>query len=245
MRVKAVLGYDGTAYSGFQFQINAPSIQAEVERVLAELTQTPIRITAAGRTDAGVHARGQVVAFDTAWRHSIADLLRGMNALLPEDIVIFELDVVDPAFHPRFDALRRRYRYTIYREAVRNPLVARYSLHVPQSLDLAAMQAAADCLIGRHDFFAFGSPPQGVNSVRDVSCAAWSFNAPWLTFDIEANAFLYRMVRMVVGTLLRVGLGALTPVAFREILEARRRENAGPAAAAKALCLESVLYASG
>jgi tRNA pseudouridine38-40 synthase len=240
-----VVGYDGTAYSGFQFQANAPSIQAEIERVLARLTQTSIRLVAAGRTDAGVHAEGQVIAFDTAWAHSTADLFRGMNALLPEDIAVFELDEVDPAFHPRFDALRRRYRYTIYREVVHNPLVARYSLHVPQPLDLEAMQQAADCLMGQHDFLAFGSPPQGNNSVREVSCAAWSFDAPWLTFDIEANAFLYRMVRMVVGTLLRVGYGALTPETFKEILEARRREKAGPAVAAKALCLKSVVYANG
>ncbi|MGC9522400.1 MAG: tRNA pseudouridine(38-40) synthase TruA [Anaerolineae bacterium] len=243
MRLKAVIGYDGTGYGGFQIQANAPTIQAEVERVLAKLTGVPVHILAAGRTDAGVHAEGQVIAFDTRWRHPVSDLQRGMNALLPEQIAVFELAEAKPAFHPRFDALSRHYRYTIYRGAVRHPLWARYSLHIGRALDVDAMASAARCLVGCHDFLAFGSPPQGDNSVRDISRAEWSVCGPWLTFDVEANAFLNRMVRMLVGTMVRVGYGAITPGEFEEILETRDRDRAGPALAAEGLCLMSVAYA--
>jgi tRNA pseudouridine38-40 synthase len=245
MRLKGVIGYDGTGYGGFQIQANAITIQAEIERVLARLAGTATRITAAGRTDAGVHAEGQVIAFDIDWRHPLAELQRGMNALLPQQIAVYELHEVDARFHPRYDALTRSYRYTIYHAITRHPLFARFSLHVAPSLDIEAMELAARCLVGSHDFLAFGSPPQGDNSVRVVSRALWSFQDPWLTFDIEANAFLYRMVRILVGTLLRVGHGALSPEAFEEIMETRNREKAGPAVVAQGLCLKSVVYAEG
>ncbi len=245
MRIKAIIGYDGTGYGGFQIQENAPTIQAAVEDVLVRLTGVSTRILAAGRTDAGVHAEGQVIAFDTAWRHALSDLQRGMNALLPEQIAVFELNEVDPEFHPRFDALSRTYQYTIYQAAVRHPFYTRYSLHIARNLDVGAMQDATCCLVGVHDFLAFGSPPQGHNSTREVIRAAWSLEEPWLRFDIEANAFLYRMVRMLVGTLLRVGTGALTPDDFREILETRNRDGAGPAVAAEGLRLKSVAYDQG
>ena len=234
--------YDGTSYSGFQIQKNAPTIQEELERALAQLCGRSIRLLAAGRTDAGVHAEGQVVAFDTDWQHSIRELHRGMNAVLPQQIAVTVLEKVDPAFHPRYDAVRRHYRYTVYWAPVRNPFAARFSLHVSRPLDLGAMRVAAQSLVGRRDFLAFGSPPQGNNSVRDVYRAAWSFADPWLFFDIEANAFLYRMVRMTVGTLLRVGYGALTPDEFRTMLEQRDRASAGPAVAAHGLCLRAVIY---
>ncbi|MGC9348581.1 MAG: tRNA pseudouridine(38-40) synthase TruA [Anaerolineae bacterium] len=242
MRIKAVIAYDGTGYSGFQIQKNAPTVQAEVEQVLAQLTGEPIRILGAGRTDAGVHAEGQVVAFDTSWRHPPSDLQRGMNALLSDQIAVFELSRVEPDFHPRFDAVRRWYRYTIYQSAVSHPMFTRYSLRVGRSLEIDAMSEATRSLIGRHDFLAFGSPPQGDNSVRNVVRAIWTSEEPWLYFDIEADAFLYRMVRMLVGTLLRVGYGAITPEAFEEILTSRARERAGPAVVAKGLCLKSVFY---
>jgi len=245
VRIKAIIGYDGTGYGGLQIQENAPTIQAEIEDVIAQLTGVHTRILAAGRTDAGVHAEGQVIAFDTAWRHPVSDLQRGMNALLPEQIVVFELREVEPGFHPRFGALSRRYQYTIYRAAVRHPFYGRHSLYVERPLDVEAMSGAAQCLVGRHDFLAFGSPPQGHNSIREVIRATWSLQEPWLRFDIEANAFLYRMVRMLVGTMLRVGSGAITLEQFVQVLETRDRDGAGPAVAAEGLCLKSVAYADG
>jgi tRNA pseudouridine38-40 synthase len=242
VRIKAVIAYDGTGYGGSQIQANAPTIQAELEQALARLTGVAIRIVAAGRTDAGVHADGQVIAFDTEWRHTLVDLQRGMNALLPKQIAVFELEAVEPGFHPRYDALSRSYRYRIYQGPVRHPFHERRSIYIAQTLDLEAMNCATRCLIGCHDYLAFGSPPQGRNSVREVIRAAWMYREPWLTFDVEANAFLYRMVRMLVGTLLRVGTGSLTPEEFEEILETRDRQRAGPAMAAKGLCLRSVTY---
>ncbi len=242
MRIKAVVAYDGTGYGGFQRQKNAPSIQQELETVLEKLSTMPVRILFAGRTDAGVHAEGQVIAFDVQWRHSLPNLMRGMNALLPDQIAVLDLGEVDEEFHPRYDARRRWYRYTIYRAPVRNPLVSRFSLHVAYPLDYAAMQTATLNLLGSHNFEAFGSPPQGNNAVRVVHEASWSYEEPWLYFDVVANAFLYRMIRMLVGTLLRVGKGALSPAVFAEILHIQDRRRAGPAVAAQGLCLKRVVY---
>lgn len=243
MRVKAVVAYDGTGYGGFQRQKNAPSIQAELERALEKLTQTPCPVLASGRTDAGVHAEGQVIAFDPAWQHPLPDLQRALNAVLPAQIAVLQMEVAAPTFHPRYDALRRAYRYTIYRGAVRHPLAVRYSLHVARTLNLEAMQAAASMLVGKHDFAAFGSPPVGENTVREVYSATWTPQDAWLYFDIEANAFLYRMVRMLVGSLLRVGYGVLSPEAFGQILVGRERRKGGPAVASQGLCLRYVSYA--
>ncbi len=242
MRIKAVIAYDGTDYGGFQRQKNAPSIQQGLEEALETLIGAPTGIVAAGRTDAGVHAEGQVIAFDTLWPHSLTDLQRGLNALLPEAIAVLRLDVVADNFHPRYAALRRCYRYALYLAPVRNPLVSRYSLHIMRPLNLDAMQAAAQNLVGQHDFAAFGSPPKGENTIREVYQAEWSTEGDWLYFDISANAFLYRMVRMSVGTLLRVGYGALTLNDFGEILQNRERRRAGPAVKARGLCLRHVVY---
>jgi len=243
VRVRAVVAYDGTGYGGFQRQVNAPTIQEALERALSEILQTPTRLLAAGRTDAGVHAEGQVIAFDAAWQHPVENLQRALNALLPAQIAVLSLAEATAGFHPRYDALRRWYRYTLYCAPVRNPLVSRYSLHVRKPLAVADMQRAARQLLGQHDFAAFGSPPQGERTVREIFRAAWQVEEPWLTFDIEANAFLYRMVRMLVGTMLRVGFGALTPDDFGEILHSRERRRAGPAVAAAGLTLKAVYYA--
>ncbi len=243
MRFKAVIAYDGTGFGGYQIQINAPTVQAEIEQALARLTVAEIRVLAAGRTDAGVHAEGQVIAFDADWNHSLHDLHRGLNALLPSQIAVLELDEAESGFHPRYDALSRSYQYSIYRAPVRHPMYDRYSVHITRDLSLDAMREATQHLIGRQDFLAFGSPPQGNNSVREVLRAEWTRSGDWLAFDIEADAFLYRMVRMLVGTLLRVGQGVLLPEEFKEILDTRDRRRAGPAAAAKGLCLKSVAYA--
>ena len=243
MRVKAIICYDGTGYAGYQRQLNAPSIQADIEHTLNKLTGEDVRVLAAGRTDAGVHAAGQVIAFDTSWKHSLKELHSGLNALLPDQIAAVQVEQVVETFHPRYDALKRHYRYTIYQTAVRDPLVSRFSLHYKRELDHKSMQTAADTLVGQYDFSAFGSPPQGNNAVREVYSARWLFDDPVLTFDIEANAFLKRMVRMLVGTLLRVGYGALTSDQFRVNLHTLSRKNSGPAVAPEGLCLMSVLYA--
>jgi len=241
--VRATVEYDGTDYCGFQWQAGQPTVQGELERALAAVTQEVIRITAAGRTDAGVHARGQVIAFRTRWRHSLADLERALNALLAEDVAVRELVLAEEGFHPRFSALSREYRYTILNQPLRSPLARRFACHWPHPLDVASMDRAARALIGTHDFATFGQPPQGENTVRQVLRAGCSREGPFVYFDIEANAFLQRMVRSIVSTLLRVGSGELSLQDFAEILQAAQRSLAGPTAPPHGLCLMRVNYA--
>ena len=242
MRVRVVVSYDGTDYCGFQRQANAPTVQGALEAALEQVTQQEIRILAAGRTDAGVHAEGQIIAFDTSWRHGLDVLKRALNAVLPRDVAVRTVTSAAAEFHPRFDACSRRYRYTLYNAPVRNPFTRRYSLHVVDELDLAAMQEAAGLLIGEHDFGAFGQPPQGNNTVRSVRAAECSRQGPFVFFDVEANAFLYRMVRSIVGTLLEVGRSKLDPEAFCDILESCDRSQAGPTLLPHGLCLIEVKY---
>ena len=248
----AVVEYDGTDYLGFQVQAQGATIQGEIERALAAVTQEEIRIIGAGRTDAGVHAQGQVIAFSTAWRHSVEELQRALNAVLPKDIAVRELRPVAEGFHPRFDAVSREYRYTIFSQPLRSPLARRFAHHFPPPLHppksggerggIAAMNEAAGVLVGSHDFAAFGRAPQGDNTVREVYQARWTQEEPFVYFDIVANAFLYRMVRSLVGTLLLVGAGELSPVGFEEILRSADRSRAGQVAPAHGLCLMKENY---
>lgn len=242
MRVKATVAYDGTDFLGFQRQASGRTVQEVLETTLEKITEKPTRVLAAGRTDTGVHAEGQVIAFDTDWRHSLPDLERAMNAVLPQDVAVRDPVSVAPSFHPRYTARSRRYRYTVYNASVRSPLARRASLHCKESLDLEAMQAAAGLVRGEHDFAAFGRPTQGEVTVRRVIEAAWVAEPPWLFFEIEANAFLFRMVRSIVGTLLQVGRGRLSPDEFGAILASRDRSRAGQTAPAHGLCLIRVEY---
>ncbi len=242
MRVKAVVAYDGTDYRGFQRQTNSPTVQGELEQALARVTQAPTRVLTAGRTDAGVHAEGQVIAFDTDWRHPLTDLERAMNAVLPPDVAVRGLGVVEEDFHPRYAATSRHYRYTVYNAPTRSPLFRRSSWHVAGELDLTEMNRAAEHLVGEHDFASFGRPPQGTVTVRRLSQAVWRRQSPWLFFDIEANAFLYRMVRSIVATLLQVGQGRLSPERFGELLVARDRSQVKYMAPPQGLCLIQVRF---
>lgn len=241
-RVMAVIEYDGTDYLGFQWQAKGRTIQGEVERALAEVTRTETRVVGAGRTDAGVHAVGQVISFVPRWKHSLPELQRAMNALLPGDIAVRQVAWVADDFHPRFSAVSREYRYTILNQPFRSPLARRFAYHYPRPLDVEVMARAAKCLVGSHDFAAFGRPPQGDNTVRRVYRAGCTRQEQFIHFDIVANAFLYRMVRNIVGTLLLVGVGDLSPEEFEEILRAKDRRKAGPTAPAHGLCLMRVNY---
>jgi tRNA pseudouridine38-40 synthase len=255
MRVRALVAYDGTDYSGFQRQVDVPTIQETLEATLAQVTQEAATVWAAGRTDAGVHALGQVIACDTSWRHSVEDLQRAMNAVLPLDIAVRDMEVAASDFHPRYDARSRLYRYRIHNGPVRSPIARRYSLHMPYPLDIAVMQRAAQSLVGEHDFATFGQAPKGDFTVRRVFSAVWGEEpcqgvgfggaggpGRFLTLDIEANAFLYRMVRSVVGTLLDVGQGRMSVDAFEEALASCDRGRAGKTVAPHGLCLVQVNY---
>jgi tRNA pseudouridine38-40 synthase len=236
------VAYDGTAYAGFQIQPNAPTVQGELERVLAVMCGEPVRITGAGRTDAGVHATGQVIDFRTTSGLEQGELERGVNALLSEDIAISELEPAEDSFHARFSATGRTYEYRIRNAAVRDPLWTRREHWHPGELDVAAMRAAAAQLVGRHDFGAFAAGEAGE---RTVKRAEWISEGSVLRFEIESDAFLRGMVRGIVGTLLWAGRGKMTVERVAEVLEARDRALAGPSAPAKGLCLVAVRYGDG
>ncbi len=241
-RYRAVVAYDGTDFWGFQLQARERTVQGEIEKALNRLTGSPIRIDAAGRTDAGVHATGQVIAFNAVWKHSLPDLHRALNAVLPDDIVVQRLEIASATFHPRFDALSRTYQYQIINQPWPDVLLRRYAWHIAKPLDGTAMQRAASYLVGEHDFASFGKPPQGQNTVRRVLRADWSTENTRLTFTITANAFLYRMVRNIVGTLVQAGMGLMEPEAVQQILAERDLKKSAPPAPAHGLCLVQVTY---
>jgi tRNA pseudouridine38-40 synthase len=252
-RFRAVVEYDGTDLLGFQRQAVGRTVQGELEIALGQIGWTSAYgtrggVLGAGRTDRGVHAAGQVIAFDFDWQHGAGDLARALNANLPADIAIKALDACAPQFHPRFDARARRYRYTLYNQPARSPLAARFAWQVWPALDLGLLQAGSAALLGRHDFAAFGSDPDpkgGSNTVRTVSLAEWQATpgaAHWLTFDIQAEAFLFRMVRSLVGALKRVGTGELAVGQLEAILASADRAQCPPIAPAHGLCLMEVIY---
>lgn len=242
-RYRATVEYDGTDFFGYQIQATERTVQGELEKSLKQIIQSPVRVDGAGRTDAGVHATGQTIAFNVVWRHTLEDLHRAFNATLPHDIVISDLKITASDFHPRFTALSRTYHYHIVNQPWPSALQRRYTYHVSQELDVAAMSEASHHLVGSYDFASFGKPPQGDNTIRNVIQAGWSVKTDnQLIFSITANAFLYRMVRTMVGTLLQVGLGRLAVNDVKEILEAKDLTRSAPPAPAKGLCLVKVTY---
>jgi tRNA pseudouridine38-40 synthase len=233
------VAYDGTAYAGFQVQPNARTVQGELERALSGVCNEAVRVTGAGRTDAGVHASGQVIDFRTASALDGARIGRGVNALLPEDIAVSALEPAGEDFHARFSATGRTYEYRIRHAPERDPLERSRELHIPGPLEVAAMREASGRLVGRRDFSSFAAGPGGVRAVRS---AVWCQDGPRLRFEITAEAFLRGMVRAIVGTLLWVGRGKIDAATFGKIVEGNDRALAGPSAPANGLCLIAVEY---
>jgi tRNA pseudouridine38-40 synthase len=240
--VRATVAYDGTDFLGFQWQAHGRTVQAVLETALEQVSQAPTRVVGSGRTDTGVHATGQVIGFWTTWRHPLADLQRALNAVLPGDAAVLAIGPVDPAWHPRFSALRRYYRYTVLNQPWRSPLDRRYAHLVTQPLNLEAMQTAAGPLVGVHDFASFGQPTQGDSTVRTVFSAEWQRDGPRFYFDVIGSGFLRGMVRCLTGTLLQVGVGLLESDQVAALLAARNRTLAPPPAPACGLCLMQVDY---
>ena len=259
--VSALVAYDGSAYHGFQYQANAASIQCELEAALDKVAERGGRIAGAGRTDAGVHASGQVVAAHVAWRHDLAALQRAWNVHLPDDITVRRLHVVPEQFHPRYSALSRTYRYTVRqgnsedlgRAPRRSPLTDRFALYEVRPLAVVAMQEAAQVLVGRHDFATFGQPPGGESTERVVHAADWQivqddlpalgdYPGPKLVFTVTANAFLRQMVRCLVASCLAVGRGEWPLEEMAKALAARDRSRSAPPAPPQGLVLEKVTY---
>lgn len=241
--VRAVVAYDGTDFLGFQWQAEGRTVQGVLETALQQITRHDVRVIGAGRTDTGVHARGQVIGFRAPWRHSLADLQRALNAVLPEDVAVLALALAPEGWHPRFSALRRHYRYTVLNQSVRDPLERRYAHLVREPLDLALLQAAAALVVGEHDFASFGRPMQpGETTVRCIYAATWRQEGVRYTFDVVGNAFLRGMVRSLVGAMLQVGSGAWPVAQLAEVLAAHDRALAAPPAPACGLCLMRVDY---
>jgi tRNA pseudouridine38-40 synthase len=257
--VAGLVSYDGTDYHGFQVQAGAPTIQGALETALASFAQPESRVSGAGRTDTGVHARGQVVAVRVRWRHTVAALQNAWNAHLPPAIHLRRMVEAPEGFHPRFSALWRTYRYTVVQAAGaapgprRSPLTERYAWLVAQPLDWAAMQYAASCLVGEHDFATFGQAAQGESTVRRVCRAEWQqvvSSLPALGPDpeetwvltIQANGFLRQMVRSLVGSLVMVGRGEWSVAEFAARSAAHERSLAAPPAPPQGLVLEQVDY---
>ena len=244
--IRMALEYDGTRYHGFGLQPGRLTVQAVVEAALAEVLGHAVRVTAAGRTDAGVHAGGQVLSFRTEARLPAAVISRALNAHLPEDVVAGPSEEAEPTFDARRCARRRHYRYSIWNAERPNVWLRHYSLHVAGRLDEEAMQRAAEALVGRHDFTSFiGHAAQEVrprSPVRTIERADWRRDGDLLHFDCSADSFGRHMVRNMVGTLLRVGRSRSEIDCVRRVLEARDRCAAGPTAPSRGLTLMRVDY---
>lgn len=250
-RYQVILTYDGSRYQGYQRQTGSETIQGAVEDALRKLGWSGRSILSAGRTDAGVHAIGQVIAFDLNWEHPAGDLQAALNSLLPPSIAVKSAVVVDDRFHPRYDARRRSYRYHIFCQPVRSPLREKYAWRVWPLVDLERMSAAAELLIGRHDFAAFGSPPREQGTTwRTVFASSWkafpgSWEVPDLAFEVCADAFLYRMVRRLVNIQVAIGQGKVEPEELLRYLQEPPAEVIQGLAPPNGLFLVSVSYAEG
>ena len=244
---RAVIEYDGTAFAGSQVQPNARTVQGELEKALNRLIGEETRVRLAGRTDAGVHATGQVVAF--CWRRdarrigSLPELLRRLNAALPQDLAVRSLRPASREFDPRRDARWRVYRYRVLTGGVRRPADRHRTHQIDEPLDVEAMRAAAARMLGERDFAALGADARG-RTVRHIAEMRITVRGPLLEIRITANAFLRRMVRSVVALLLEVGRGRLAPEAVDRVLEGGARALHGRAAPARGLTLERVIYES-
>jgi tRNA pseudouridine38-40 synthase len=246
--IKLTLQYDGTRYAGFQRQPNGLTVQEALEDALRSVTGVPdLKIgAAAGRTDAGVHARGQVVHFRTDSRIPADRWPYALNQKLPADIVAFHAEEVPTNFHARYWAVSKRYRYTIEWGPFQSPMSRLYAHHWPKDLNVEQMGGAARLIEGRHDFAAFRSTGGAAKtSVRTVQHLEVTHAAPFVYVDVAADGFLYNMVRIIAGTLLEVGAGRRSLDEVRLALETGRREYAGKTLAAHGLCLEAVTYGDG
>lgn len=242
--IKLTLAYDGTEYSGWQTQPGFRTVQETLETAIAKLTgEEKIRVNASGRTDAGVHALGQVVNFYSATQLPPDVLGRAVNAHLPQDVSVFSAEDMPQSFDANRDARRKLYRYVIHDGEVPNPFLRKYCCQSRHKLDVAAMKQAAEALKGRHDFHSFETDwPNRMSSVRTITHLALNRFGDYIWLDVEADGFLYNMVRAIAGTLMNVGRGYWPVEEVAKILSAEDRTQAGPTAPAQGLFLMRVTY---
>jgi tRNA pseudouridine38-40 synthase len=241
--IKLVLSYDGTEFSGWQRQPDRRTVQQVLEEALGELTGVQPPTNASGRTDAGVHALGQVVHFLTASKHPAEVFVKALNAKLPADVRILSAEDVPQAFHCTLDAKSKRYRYVIDNSPIADPFLRRTAWHVFQPLDAGAMQRAGQALVGRHDFHSFETHwPNRTSSVRTIYDLTVTRAGSLVTLEVEADGFLYNMVRSITGTLTLVGTGRRPEGWVAEALAAEDRAEAGPTAPPQGLFMLYVHY---
>ena len=253
-RIKLILQYDGTNYSGWQVQPDRVTIQGVIEAGLRKMTGEETMVLSAGRTDAGVHALQQVASFDTSSRYSPKVFQKALNGMLPRDIRIISSDYAGDDFHPRYSAKAKSYFYLIDCSETGNPFTGRYSYYCKYRLDSEKMINAAACLIGRHDFTSFRASGCGARSpvreiydikveqMHSIEFLTVGLSGSFIRISVKGNAFLRHMVRNIAGTMIEVGRNRISPDGLRTILEARDRRLAGPAAPAGGLFLERVFY---
>ena len=242
--VRLLLQYEGTRYQGWQRQESSENtIQGKLEKLLGQMCGEPIEIQASGRTDAGVHAEGQVANFHTTCQMPVEEMQKYMNSYLPQDIAVIDIAEASERFHSRLNAAGKCYRYQVWNSEVPNVFLRRYALEYPQPLNLEAMRQAAAHLLGEHDFKAFTSAKKGKKStVRRIERITIEQAGSLITFTFQGNGFLYHMVRILMGTLLEVGTGKRTPESIPGLIASESRENAGALVPAKGLTLVKVDY---
>jgi tRNA pseudouridine38-40 synthase len=243
MHFRLTVEYDGTEFHGWQVQPGERTVQATIEHALQSLLGHPVRVAAAGRTDAGVHASGQVVCFRTERSFDPTTVVRALDALTPPDIAVLSADVVPDDFDPRRAARRRRYLYRVWNRKVPSPFWRRFAWHIAHPLAVEPMAAAAAVLLGEHDFTSFRAAGcDATHPVRRVLRSDVSVSGDLIYYEIEATAFLRHMVRNIVGTLVEIGSGRRPPGEMEALLAARDRTLAGATAPAHGLCLVAVEY---
>jgi len=244
--IKLVLEYNGSMFSGFQKQPGQPTVQEVLEKALSGFFNRKMKIAAAsGRTDTGVHAEGQVVNFKTASAQELWQIQKGLNALLPPPVAVKEIEEVPSDFHARYSVRSKVYEYRIWNHPCRSPLIAGRALHVPYHLNVARMRQAVKAFLGKHDFGSFtsvSSMKKGSSCVRTIKRFQIKRQGPLILMHVEADGFLYHMIRNMAGTLLEVGRGKRTPEEMSAILQAKDRRLAGMTAPSEGLTLIRVAY---
>ncbi|KAB7704639.1 tRNA pseudouridine(38-40) synthase TruA [Bacillus aerolatus] len=243
-RLKCIISYDGSLFAGYQIQPNGRTVQEELEKALARMHKgSQVKVTASGRTDAGVHAEGQVIHFDTPLAIPGDRWPTALNSQLPKDILVRKAEIVPESFHARFSAAGKEYRYKIYQDPFRNPFKRMYSCHCPYELDLQAVEEAAGFLIGTHDFTSFCSAKTDVqDKVRTITKLEVIHCGKEIELRVAGSGFLYNMVRIIAGTLIEAGKGKVAPNDIHTILAGRDRALAGKTAPAEGLYLWEVFY---
>lgn len=241
--LKMVIAYEGTHYAGFQLQINGPTIQGELEKAIKKITSEVVNVYGAGRTDSGVHATGQVVNFFSHSEIPAQNLQKALNSVLPVDILVKSVAEVLPNFHARQSAQTKTYIYRLYNSEQRPLFERNLVYHYKKPLNFVVMQKAITCIVGKHDFKSFQAAGTAVqHTIRRVNYCSLEVDGPELKFTINADGFLYHMVRNIVGTLIIIGQGKMDIPRFQTIMNAKDRNLAGPTAPALGLCLAEVFY---